>query len=95
MFLQIRDSDVDILCLQEAIRVDIQREIYESLLATYPYILSAVDLSAPFSMYPQPACAVADLQLYGACIQTECPLTDLEALLVCFAIRYCCGYYNK
>ena len=87
LILQIRDSsDVDILCLQEIFRVDIQQEIYESLLAAYPYIHSAVNLSAP--LQPQPACAETELQQYDACVQMECPLTDPTALLVCVAARY-------
>ena len=87
--MQVNDSNVDIVCLQEVLRADIQREIYESLLVTYPYIHSAVNFSAPFNVQPQPAaCNQTELQLFGACFQTQCPFTDREALIACLPARY-------
>ena len=43
------------MCLQEILAVDIQQQIYRSLRQVYPYIYSALDLTAEFDAQT-PAC---------------------------------------
>lgn len=86
ILLQINNSDVDIICLQEVLFADIQRQIYRGLKDKYPYILSALDLSAEGES-PERACALEEVQQVLGCSQAQCPgLTGVE-LAGCFALR--------
>ena len=78
---------MDFLCLQRVVLVDIQRQIYQGLRDTYPYIFSAVDLRAEVDL-EEPACTESDLLELRACIQRECAPTDEGIPLTCIPERY-------
>ena len=70
-----KDSGVDIFCLQRILYVDIQRQIYQGLRQTYPYVYSGVDFSSEFDK-EKPACTQSDMQRFGACVKENCTSAD-------------------
>ena len=85
--LQIDSSGVDIICLQEILTANIQREIYRALKDEYPYILSALNLTIEGESLEM-ACDLEELQQVGLCVGMQCGgLTGLE-LVGCTSLRY-------
>ena len=82
-----KESDVDIWCLQGAYFVDIQRQLYGGLKETYPYIHSVVDFSSDFDTRT-PACNLSEVNNFFSCVRTLCP-TDVFSLdsAVCIASK--------
>lgn len=81
-FLQIRNSDIDILCLQEVYFADVQRQIYRALQDTYPYIFTAADLTADDSD-PTRACTLSELLTIGICLITHCAGLERVEMFAC------------
>ena len=91
--IQIKDSDVDIFCLQGLFLTDIQRQIYQSLRPTYPYIYSTVDFSAEMNLAAEmnlekTPCTPNDLTLLEDCIEEKCPSTEKGVPMTCISLRY-------
>lgn len=86
LIIQIEESDVDILCLQEIFYGDIQRQIYADLSQTYPYILSNLDFSAEFNT--NGACTLSEIQQMSECIAAQCSsFTDPTEQFACIALK--------
>ena len=72
------------MCLQEILAVDIQQQIYRSLRQVYPYIYSALDLTAEFDAQT-PACTLSDVEQLDSCVETQC---HKSLLFRCIPERY-------
>jgi hypothetical protein len=78
---------VDIICLQEVLLANLQRQIYRAVKDEYPYILSALDLTVEEES-PERACAVGEVEQVDQCSQVQCPGLTGSMLFGCFSIRY-------
>ncbi len=81
--LQIRQSNLDVICLQEVWRTDIQRLIAQSVKPTYPYSISLIDLDKPStSMF---TCSRAEVLSYHNCTRkckdVVCLIRDCSKIL--------------
>ena len=85
---QIKNSKVDIFCLQEIFFSDIQRQIVAAVKDEFPYAFSAQNLSMqPIPSIPTMACTVAQLRTYQECIVQRCSSFQGPVFL-CIALRY-------
>ena len=89
---------MDVICLQEVWRTDIQRLIFSELRDLYPHTISQINLTTPKSP-PAAACRGDQIQAYAGCLQQNCasnpsiacPIEDCitELLSVSYECRYC------
>ena len=78
------------MCLQGVMFADIQRQIYQDLRDTYPYIHSAVDFSADYDV-ETPACTQGQVEQFAACIKEKCPSTEQGFTLSCIPSKLVCS----
>ena len=71
-YLQIRDSNLDVVCLQEVWKASIQRQIYGGLSNLYPYFVSQIDLRTPGSNSTAAACSLSELTGVVVCNDMNC-----------------------
>ena len=76
---------MDILCVQGIGFADLQRQIYQGLRQTYPYIYSILDFAAEFNAQ-RPACTNDEVRQFGTCVQQN-GCTDLECLVSRYSYR--------
>ena len=79
-------SDVDIFCLQEVWRGNVQRRLRKELKAYYPYALSAIDLDTQPDN-SGPACTSDEVNIAFTCQQENCPGLFGPELVVCNIVR--------
>ena len=72
---------------------DVQRQIYQDLKDTYPYIHSAVDFSADYDA-ETPACTQTQVDEFVACIKKKCTSTEKGFSLSCIASRLVANYVD-
>ena len=81
------ESDVDIFCLQEVWRGNVQRRLRKELKAYYPYALSAIDLDTQPDN-SGPACTSDEVNIVFTCQEQNCPGLSGPELVVCSIARY-------
>lgn len=84
--LQIRNSRLDVICLQEIWKSSTQRQIFSELRDLYPHAVSNVDLVTENTETTPVACTLFEVLSYGDCITSNC--TTSEADIDC-PVRHC------
>ena len=79
-------SDVDIFCLQEVWRGNVQRRLRKELKAYYPYALSAIDLDTQPDN-SGPACTSDEVNIAFTCQEQNCPGLSGREQLLCSIVK--------
>lgn len=96
------ESNLDVVCLQEVWRTDLQRQIFSDLRDMYPHHVSHIDLTSN-NVAMTPVCSLQDVSNFGDCFSSNCatstevtcPITECLDVLLPFS-RECrlCLFVN-